>query len=133
MARVLRYLWAGPTTAIGLGLGLLALAGGRVRAVDGVLEVEGPLLGSLLRRAPGSGILAITLGHVVLGVDAAALEATRAHERVHVRQYERWGPLFVPAYLAAGAWALVRGRHPYHDNRFEREAREDSKVLRCQG
>ena len=48
---------------------------------------------------------------------------TRAHERVHVRQYEWWGPLFVPAYLLAGLWALIHGGHPYFDNRFEREAR----------
>jgi hypothetical protein len=50
------------------------------------------------------------------------LDETRAHERVHVAQCERWGPLFVPAYLAAGAWAWARGRHPYFDNPFEREA-----------
>jgi hypothetical protein len=61
---------------------------------------------------------------VVIGRDARALELTRAHERVHVRQYELWGPLFLPAYFAAGAYALVRGRDPYFDNRFEREARE---------
>ena len=47
---------------------------------------------------------ALTLGHVVLGVSQAALDDTRAHERVHVAQYERWGPLFLPAYLAASGW-----------------------------
>lgn len=70
----------------------------------------------------GHGADAMTLGHVVIGRDAMALEGTRAHERVHVRQYERWGPFFVPAYFLAGAWALLRGGHPYFDNRFEREA-----------
>jgi hypothetical protein len=42
---------------------------------------------------------------------------------VHVRQYEHWGPLFVPAYLAASLWALLRGRDPYYHNWFEMEAR----------
>ena len=54
----------------------------------------------------------------------------RAHELVHVRQYERWGPLFVPAYLAASAWMLVSGRDPYYDNHFERAAyRQDEARL----
>jgi hypothetical protein len=60
---------------------------------------------------------------VILGVDRATLAAVRAHEQVHVRQYERWGVLFVPAYLASSAVQLLRGGRPYLDNRFEREAR----------
>lgn len=92
--------------------------------VDGVLEVTaGPLLSQLSRySAVGRGIRAITLGHVVLGTDAEALESTRLHERVHVRQYERWGPFFIPAYLACSGWQWLRGRHPYFDNPFEVEA-----------
>ena len=65
----------------------------------------------------------MTLGHVVIARDARALELTRAHERVHVRQYESWGPLFVPAYLLAGVFAVLGGGHRYFDNLFEREAR----------
>jgi uncharacterized protein (DUF2062 family) len=64
----------------------------------------------------------MTLGHVVIAGDAQSLESTRAHERVHVRQCELWGPLFVPAYLAASLWALLRGRDFYFDNWFEVEA-----------
>jgi hypothetical protein len=123
--RFLRYLWAGPTTLIGLVVGLALLRRGHVALVDGVVEVHSPLLERALTSLTplARGADAITLGHVVLGRDAAALKATRAHERVHVRQYEKWGPLFLPAYFLAGACALVRGCHPYFDNRFEREAR----------
>jgi hypothetical protein len=39
-----------------------------------------------------------------------------------VRQYERWGAFFFPAYLGSSLWQLVRGRDPYRHNRFEREA-----------
>ena len=94
--------------------------------IRGVIEAEGPLLAWALTRCTllDQGASAITFGHVVLAVNAAALEATRAHERVHVRQYERWGPLFIPLYLAEALWATARGRHAYFDNRFEREARE---------
>lgn len=124
---VLRYAWASPTTALGLLLaGLAICTGGRVRRVDGVLEVHGGGVRRLLEEAvpiPG-GADAMTLGHVVVGRTAASLARTRAHERAHVRQCERWGPLFVPAYLAAGAWAALRGRHPYRDNAFERACRD---------
>ena len=65
---------------------------------------------------------AITFGHVVIGVDHETLAHCRTHEHVHVRQYERWGPLFVPAYLLSSLIELLRGRRPYLDNRFEREA-----------
>ena len=68
--------------------------------------------------------MAITIGHVVLGRDAGALARSRAHERVHVRQYEVWGPLFVPAYFFKGFVAYCRGGHPYWDNPFERAARQ---------
>lgn len=125
--RVLAYLWAAPATLIGLALaGLDRAVGGRVALHSGVVEAEGPLLAWGLTHLSllDQGASAITFGHVVLAVDAAALEYTRAHERVHVGQYERWGPLFIPLYLASSAWAAARGRHPYYDNRFEREARD---------
>jgi hypothetical protein len=120
-----RYVWAAPSTAIGLVLSVLALRKERVAVLDGVIEAHGPLLRCILTRLgprPG-GIAAMTLGHVVLGCDRQALQETRSHERVHVRQYERWGPFFLPAYAAASLWALARGRHAYFDNWFEREAR----------
>jgi hypothetical protein len=113
-------LWASPNTLIGLVLGLLLLPlGARFRRVDGVLEI------AALRRAPRHRwpFAAITFGHVILGTHAQELEHLRAHERVHVRQCERWGPLFLPAYLLAGAWQWVRGRRAYWDNPFEVEAR----------
>lgn len=125
MNRFFRYLWAAPVTLAGLAIAFASLRRGDVAIVDGVIEAHSPLL----RRALASltplarGADAMTLGHVVIGRDARALELTRAHERVHVRQYEWWGPLFVPAYLVAGMYALIRGGHPYFDNRFEREAR----------
>ncbi len=128
MRRVLRYLWAGPTTLLGLVGALLTLAsGGTVALVDGVLEVSGGFAAALLRsRMVGSS--AMTLGHVVIGRTPAALAATRVHERAHVRQAERWGPLFVPAYLMASLLARLRGGHVYFDNPFEVEARRAERT-----
>jgi hypothetical protein len=54
------------------------------------------------------------------------LDCARSHEQVHVRQYEQWGPLFLPAYLASSLWQLACGRHCYRDNWFERQAYERS-------
>lgn len=65
---------------------------------------------------------ALTFGHVVLCVDRAD-DALLAHEMVHVRQYERWGPFFIPAYLVASLTAKVRGGRAYTDNSFEVAAR----------
>ena len=124
MRPLLRYVWAGPTTVVGLVVACALLRRGRAQLVDGVIEAHGPLLDLALRHLTplAGGAAAITLGHVVIGRNARALAMTRAHERVHVRQYELWGPFFVPAYLAAGLYALARGGHPYYDNRFERDA-----------
>lgn len=127
LARSLRYAWASPNTALGAVFALLAvLTGGRLYLRAGALEASGGLLPFLLRAAVPirGGARALTLGHVVLGRTEADLERTRAHERVHVRQCERWGPLFLPAYLSSSAWAAIRGRGAYRGNRFEREAYE---------
>lgn len=120
LGRWARRLWASPNTLIGLALGLLLLPfGARLRIVDSVIEIAA-------RRAPPRRrwpFTAITFGHVVLGTHAQELQRLRAHERVHVQQCERWGPLFLPAYLLAGAWQWLRGRDAYWDNPFEVEAR----------
>ncbi|WP_234413776.1 signal peptide prediction [Ideonella sp. A 288] len=133
-ARIARLAWAAPTTLIGL---LAAVPmwglGARGRLVDGVLELSarrpGAALRALARHLPFE---AITLGHVVLAVDARAMRRWRMHERVHVRQAERWGPLFVPLYLGASALCWLRGRDAYRDNPFEREAFavEDRRSIR---
>jgi hypothetical protein len=133
-ARPLVYLWTFPTTAVGLlAFTLAAITAphlprvGRARysVVEGVLEVHGGLVTWLLTHCTllEGGASAMTLGHVVLGRDELLLDLTREHERVHVRQCERWGPLFIPAYLFASAAIFLRGRgSPYRDNPFEREA-----------
>ena len=124
LPRLVRYAWALPNTLLGLGLGTIVLGvGGRVRVLRGVIEFDGGQ-----RRRPRHertwllGFRAITFGHVVIAVDRYALASLRHHERVHVRQYEVWGPFFLPAYLASSAWQLLNGRRAYRDNAFEREA-----------
>lgn len=126
--RILTLLWTLPTTCVGLLCVPFALVSrGKVQLVDGVLEVHGGAVRWLLQNLVPleGGASAMTLGHVVLGLDPAALDRTRPHERVHVRQAERWGPFFIPAYLLAAAWQRLRRRDPYHDNPFERQARNE--------
>lgn len=125
LGRLVSYIWAAPTSAVALPFVLLGAAGiGTVKLVDGVIEIHGGPASFFLRRCtllPG-GASAMTLGHVVIGRNQRCLDSSRAHERIHVRQVERWGPLFLPAYLVASGIAWARGRHAYHDNPFEREA-----------
>jgi hypothetical protein len=123
----IRYAWALPASLIGITLILLTLvSGGRARLHSGVWEASGGWFGRRLSRGmPFSGpVAAITFGHVVLGDCDESLCSTRAHEREHVRQYERWGLLFFPAYFMAWIWAWLNGGHPYVDNAFEIAARK---------
>jgi hypothetical protein len=121
------HLWPAPYTMAGIAIGLLLQA--RFRRVDGIIEVHGPPVATALARLPVPA-MAMTFGHVVFGRDDTTLMVTRAHERVHVRQYERWGLLFVPAYLVCSAVLYLRGRDAYRDNPFEEEAyRIDSRDL----
>lgn len=129
MARLSRYIWSFPTTMFGLLFIPLALVSkGNLRIVAGVLEIHGGLVAAFLKSCVPlrCGASALTLGHVVLGRDPACLDATRRHERVHVRQCELWGPAFLPAYCAASLWALLHGKDPYRDNYFERQAIAES-------
>jgi hypothetical protein len=125
LARLAIYVWASPNTALGLLAALAArLSGGSCHIVAGVLEVQGGLVRTFLTHFTllKGGAFAMTLGHVVIARNADILNSTRAHERIHVKQYERWGPLFLPAYALSSLIALLRGQDAYLDNRFEREA-----------
>lgn len=119
---MLRYLWPSPLSLLGILIATACRA--PLRRRDHTLEACG---GSLPRLLPRLGLgmrpAAMTLGHVILSVDQPTLDQWRAHERVHVAQAERWGPLFPLAYAFASAVAWGRGGDPYLENRFEREAR----------
>ena len=121
---VLRYVWALPATMVGLTLlGIALCTGATARLVDGVVEVAGGHIARVISSLPRSRrFVAITFGHVVFGIDHAILRRVRSHEYVHVRQYERWGILFFLIYFASSVIQLFRGRDPYLDNCFEREA-----------
>ncbi len=126
--RVLAYLWAFPTTCVGLLAGVLALStGGRVQLRRGVIEFHGGFWGWYFVR---TGFAAMTLGHTIIGRNADCLDFARDHEHVHVRQVERWGPFFLPAYLASSLWAWMRGMRPYRDNVFEVEAYDEDERRR---
>jgi hypothetical protein len=129
MGRILRWIkygWAAPYSLLGLLFGVIALLlGASARRAAGAMEIGSGRLGKLLRSLPPRfSFSAITFGHVILGVDHLTLSQMRDHEQVHVRQYELWGPLYIPAYLVSSLVELLRGRNPYRDNYFEREAFE---------
>jgi|688.fasta_scaffold353359_2 hypothetical protein len=119
--QLIGYLWALPVTLVGLPLALLAAAtGGALQVRAGVVEAWGGIPGRWLRGGRfHSGGAAATLGHVILARDPVCLTRSRPHELAHVRQYERWGPLLLPAYWLVGVWLLCRGYHPYLDHPLE--------------
>jgi hypothetical protein len=131
MARPLKFLllllgmlWASPWTLFGLFNGLVTLlSGGHAQRSGRVLEFWDGWATVFLATFPWiKGASAVTFGHVVLARDRRALDSSRRHERVHVRQYEIWGPLFIPAYLACWFWLPLRGKNSYLDNPFEQAA-----------
>jgi hypothetical protein len=48
------------------------------------------------------------------------------HELVHFKQARIFGVFLPLAYGVGALWALARGGHPYRDNWFEKNAREES-------
>lgn len=118
----LAYLWASPASIIGIFVGTLGLmTGGGYQIRRGALEFHGGAVTWSLSRLWISA-RAMTLGHTILGRTPYDLDDTRDHEHVHVRQYSRWGPFFIPAYLLCSLALWFRGRNPYLDNPFEVEA-----------
>ena len=121
--RTLLYIWVLPTSILGLSIGFLALiSGGRCRVERGCFEFSGGLVTWLLSRLGGHGVLAMTLGHTIIGQNEKGLATARDHEQVHVRQNERWGPFFLPAYLGCSAALWLLKKDFYRGNPFEVEA-----------
>ncbi|MCA9081301.1 MAG: hypothetical protein KDA58_12130 [Planctomycetaceae bacterium] len=105
--------------------------GGRAQLRTRAIEFHGGLLTTLLKYTPIRAA-AMTLGHVIIGRDAKVLDHCREHEWVHVRQCERWGPLFVPAYLGCSFALWLMGRDAYFENPFEVEAYAADEARRAQ-
>lgn len=124
VAYPLGYTWALPNTLIGVSfLPLTLLSGGGVRFERGAMELYGGFAKWFLCKiARGAG--AMTLGHVILGQDRPCLDHTRDHEHVHVGQYMRWGPFFLPMYALSSYLCWRKGLCPYRQNRFEIPAYE---------
>jgi hypothetical protein len=128
MLHFLRVFWASPNTALGLVCGLLGLAsGGQVQWRRGCFEFHGGLIKWSLNKTP-IGASALTLGHTILGRDEQALDLSRDHEHIHVRQYGTWGPFFLPAYFGASLILWLRGKHAYWDNPFETQAYREASI-----
>lgn len=125
--KILAIAWAAPYSCIGLAVGIAGmLSGGHGRYRQGALEFYGGATRWVVRHLPlGEFTAAMTLGHVIIGQTAQMLDDCADHERVHVRQFERWGPFMGPAYLLSSAWLWCRGRDAYRDNPFEVEAYGD--------
>jgi hypothetical protein len=86
-----------------------------------------------LRRIGGrvllSDWLAITIGRDIWCWRALD-EGELAHELTHVRQWDRYGVLFVGRYTVASWQATRTGGHWYRDNAFEVAARRAALAVR---
>ena len=126
---LLGIIWAVPLTAVGLLLALpVMLWRGEVHLVRSArapaLLFNGPLADYLLERHPFGAMCAMAIGHVVIAERSSLTRRILTHELAHVRQAACWGILFPLVYLAASAWALLRGQDAYWNNAFEIAARK---------
>lgn len=126
---LLGILWALPLTAVGLLLALpVILWRGDMRLVRSTrapaLLFSGPAADYLLARHPFGAMCAMAIGHVVIAERSSLTRRILTHELAHVRQAACWGVLFPFVYLAASAWALLRGEDAYWNNAFEIAARK---------
>lgn len=94
------------------------------------LTKEGHIRVLVVRRMVPSRAIAQTWGRTVLVLSSwyrrasyDELTETMAHELVHVDQWRKVGMAFLLLYPLASLAALVRGKHPYWDNKYEKEAR----------
>ncbi len=112
-SELLGFFWTLPNTILGLVLGACTFQ--LPRSHGGAIVFDRTPRG-LTRALRAMHRTAMTVGFVI--VAAAPVEGRLlAHERHHVRQYSRWGPLFIPVYLALAIGFGYR-RHP-----MERSAR----------
>ncbi len=120
--------WALPLTLFGAVPAIaITLRGGRCRRVDGTQPawlIQGPLADWLLERHPVGAVNAMAIGHLIIAQHDGATHRIVRHELEHVRQAARWGLFFPLVYLAASAWAALRGGRAYWDNYFEVAARQ---------
>lgn len=127
IAVVLGIVWASPLSMIGLLFGIpIMLLRGRAYLIHDdtpALLIRGPFADFLLARHPFGAMCAMAIGHIVIGEKQGLTRQILTHELAHVRQAARWGILFPFAYLAASAWAILRGRDAYWHNTFEIAAR----------
>lgn len=105
---LLGFIWTLPNTLLGLALGALTFQVPRIHGGAIVFD-RGPRGVTALLRAMHRS--AMTVGFVILS-SVPVQGRLQAHEGHHIRQYMRWGPLFIPAYLAIGVRTGYR-RHPW--------------------
>ncbi|MFT5302541.1 MAG: hypothetical protein ACI87E_003820 [Mariniblastus sp.] len=121
--QILFYIWTFPNSLIGLSIGAIGLlSGGKIQRRRGCLEFYGGFVTWFLAKCSSHGVSAMTLGHTIIGQTQRELHQARDHEQVHVSQYERWGPLFIPVYLSFSCYLWFAKRNCYLENPFEVEA-----------
>lgn len=113
-------LWTLPNTLIGLALGFLSLAWPRWDE-RGALVFESDR--GFCKLHSKRGYAAITFGHVIITRPNPG-ERLMRHEFAHVRQYEKWGALYMLGYGFYWLKLWLEGKDGYRDNPFERKARK---------
>ena len=125
-ARQAAVIWSSPVGVLGLlGALLFRIARwGQLRVSDGAVEVIAR--GPLARWLADKQWAAFTLGWTIFywKEEFADHPSIRRHEREHIRQFLRFGPLMLVLYPLLGVCVALGGGHFYRDNPLEKAARD---------
>jgi hypothetical protein len=111
--RALVVLWAGRYPLPGVLIGLVGLfTRGHVYRRWPLRFSDKDVACFLRQLANADSAMAITLGHISPGKSKESLDLARDQQLVHVRLYERWGPLLGPACLGWSVILWLRGDDP---------------------
>jgi hypothetical protein len=118
----------------GDALGMAVMRGCGVEAPTRIVQsgdvtavmVEDPRVERWFRAHP-MPVQAQTLGRYILARGPVPPDIL-AHEVEHIRQWSRFGPLYLPAYFGSSAAAWLQGRRFYWDNAFEAAARRRAEL-----
>lgn len=123
--KILKQIWLGPVTTLGLLLAAFSKSKYSMPYYDGYLYEANGFILKFLNKGHFS---AITIGQLVFIKDLMRTIINRpsllVHEHKHIQQGFKWGIFWPFAYLGASFWAYKQGLDIYHDNCFEVEAEE---------
>jgi hypothetical protein len=123
MKEMFQRIWNSPNTLVGLSV--KAFFGNNNFEKHGDMHFVAKPGSRFDKQFEKMGKTAITLGEIILYKSDAFTRRTIEHEIVHVDQYRKYGPFFLPAYGISSIISRIKHGSWYRENEFEKKARKE--------